>query len=363
MTGNEPANHGRRGDASAPCPCALPQLIDPARYKPCDWDLLADAAGRAHWLDLFNAHFAAIKRAALVSGYRERDIDAAWIEINAMIERLRDDPRAAGDELNILTLDRIRDGALRRHGVADPFAAVKRAANESALAQLADRLGAIDRTREDDRLAELARGVFAGNLFDMGAPQTAARFHDNAGIRFAELLGDVKARPWLYDGIERAGLIGKRKAVIFVDNAGGDVVLGVLPLARALLQNGAKVILAASQEPVLNDVTAEELTELRARAGTIDSIFADEKLRVLSTGTDTPLIDLTTLAPALCEAAIDADLLVLVGMGRALESNWLASFSCESWRVATIKETGIARRRGGVIYDCVFRVEGAGRRA
>ena len=32
-----------------------------------------------------------------------------------------------------------------------------------------------------------------------------------------------------------------RRVIIFVDNAGADVVLGILPLARELLQMGAEV--------------------------------------------------------------------------------------------------------------------------
>lgn len=361
MPDDIPVHHGRSGEPAAPCSCALPQLLDPLGYRPCDWDLIADHAARAHWLDLFRDHFDAIRASALVSGYRQRDIDAAWDEIDGWLGRLRADPGAAGGTLDILVLDRIRDAALRRAGVADPFAAVKRAANDAAMAQLADRLETIDRTPEQRRLEELLRGMFAGNLFDMGAPQTAARFHDNPSLGFDVLLGEVKPRPWLFDGIDRAAIAGHRKAVVFVDNAGGDVALGVLPLARALLQHGGEVILAASQEPVLNDVTAAELKALRAQAERIDSTFADDRLRVISTGTDTPLIDLSALSPALCEAAVGADLLVLVGMGRALESNWVARFACESWRVATIKEAGIAKRRGGVVFDCVFRVEAPGR--
>lgn len=33
-----------------------------------------------------------------------------------------------------------------------------------------------------------------------------------------------------------------RRAVLFVDNAGADVVLGMLPLARELLLKGAEVL-------------------------------------------------------------------------------------------------------------------------
>lgn len=362
MTDTPSVESRRRGDPTAPFLCALPQLLDPGSYTPCDWDLLEDDAGRAHWLDLFHDHFAAIRAAALVSGYAETSVNAAQAEIEDWIDRLRENPRAAGDTLNILTLDGVRDRALRGNGVIDAFSAVKQAANEAAIAQLADRLDALDRTPEDQLLAELARGMFAGNLFDMGAPQTAARFHDEPHLGFGLLLGEIKPRPWLFDGVDQTSLHGHRKAVIFVDNAGGDVVLGVLPLARALLRHGCEIILAASEEPVLNDVTAEELHALRARAAAIDSTFADPKLRVRSTGTDTPLIDLTAICPSLCGEAEGADLVILVGMGRSLESNWLARFACESWRVCTIKEPGIAKRRGGELYDCVFRVEAAGER-
>ena len=82
MIDTESANPGRRGEPPAPCLCALPQLINPNSYTPCDWDLLVDDAGRKHWLDQFHAHFAAIKSSALVSGYREADIDSAWREID-----------------------------------------------------------------------------------------------------------------------------------------------------------------------------------------------------------------------------------------------------------------------------------------
>lgn len=33
----------------------------------------------------------------------------------------------------------------------------------------------------------------------------------------------------------------KKQAVIFVDNSGADIVLGILPFARELLRHGTKV--------------------------------------------------------------------------------------------------------------------------
>jgi uncharacterized protein with ATP-grasp and redox domains len=53
-----------------------------------------------------------------------------------------------------------------------------------------------------------------------------------------------------------------KKAVIFVDNSGADVVLGILPFARELLQRGTKVVLAANDMPTINDITYEELVQV-----------------------------------------------------------------------------------------------------
>ena len=49
---------------------------------------------------------------------------------------------------------------------------------------------------------------------------------------------------------------------MFVDNAGADIVLGMLPLAREALRMGANVDLVANELPALNDITAVELREL-----------------------------------------------------------------------------------------------------
>lgn len=53
----------------------------------------------------------------------------------------------------------------------------------------------------------------------------------------------------------------QRKVVLLVDNAGSDVVLGMLPLARQLLASRPQctVVLGANELPSINDVTACEL--------------------------------------------------------------------------------------------------------
>lgn len=41
------------------------------------------------------------------------------------------------------------------------------------------------------------------------------------------------------------------------------MVLGMLPLARELLKKGCRVVLTANETPSINDITAEELSEVR----------------------------------------------------------------------------------------------------
>ena len=64
-----------------------------------------------------------------------------------------------------------------------------------------------------------------------------------------------------------------RRVVMFVDNAGADIVLGMLPFARELLRTGADVIVAANSQPAINDITAAELIRLLHAAGQICPII------------------------------------------------------------------------------------------
>lgn len=54
--------------------------------------------------------------------------------------------------------------------------------------------------------------------------------------------------------------------MMFVDNAGADAVLGMLPLARELIRLGCEVVMAANSQPAINDITAPELRSLLSAA-------------------------------------------------------------------------------------------------
>jgi type II pantothenate kinase len=82
-------------------------------------------------------------------------------------------------------------------------------------------------------------------------------------------------------------------------------------------------------------------------------------IELVSSGTGEPLIDLRGVSDELNDAASDADLVILEGMGRGVESNLEAELTCDRLNLAMIKDELIARSIGGELYDCVCRFEAA----
>jgi len=113
-------------------------------------------------------------------------------------------------------------------------------------------------------------------------------------------------------------------------------------------------------------VTYDELCELLDEAGALDSVIQSAyhrgDLQIVPSGNWAPLIDLTRISPDLVAAAEreQVDLLVLEGMGRCLETNYLAEFSCESLKLAMIKDQGVADTLGAELFDLVFKYETPG---
>jgi len=54
-------------------------------------------------------------------------------------------------------------------------------------------------------------------------------------------------------------------------------------------------------------------------------------------------------------ASRDADLVILEGMGRGVESNLDAEFSCDAVNIAMIKDSAVAGRHRGKVFDVVCR--------
>ena len=340
----------------------FPLLADVANYRACDSDLLTDHYARSYWLDLFASHLELHIGSAELLGIPRDGLIRANAALNQELARIRKHPDRHG-RLDILLLTDLYRAALAAEGITDEFHLVKGRENEAALGTLPKRLEELDRLDDGPRFDSLIRGLLAGNLFDMGVEETARHYANNS-VPFDEALASLPARPWLVDdlGEAREGWVAEpaRRTIIFADNAGADIVLGVLPLARELLRRGGEVVIAANAGPALNDVTFREVESIIDHAAAADAIFHDERLSVVSSGCEAPLIDLMSVSDDLVRAARGVDLVVLDGMGRAIESNYLARFTCPCWRVAMLKDPQVARSIGGKRYDAVFRASAAG---
>src|SRR5581483_6189146 len=141
------------------------------------------------------------------------------------------EPRSCG-RVTILTLDEWRDRAVRAHGFGDAFRHLKDRENAKMLPLLPAVCRELDALEGREQLEAVVRGVFAGNIFDMGSEATAKAFLGSSPDFFATR-GNIPPRPCLidqYDALTERMLAGPRhrKAVFFVDNAGSDFLLGAV---------------------------------------------------------------------------------------------------------------------------------------
>ncbi|EFJ49670.1 hypothetical protein VOLCADRAFT_80583 [Volvox carteri f. nagariensis] len=347
-------------------------------YTPCTFDYgnpTGDLPTRGAWIEVFRKSIPTFKAHALTDPHvppEQREAAARQFEatFNSALDALLADPSTpapghpTAHPVNCYTLCQLREECLHAAGFQDIFAEVKAAENERALALLPGVLRELDEM-EGGFPAELElalRGVFAGNIFDLGAA-ASAELHAAGGGTFAATRAQLLSRPWAVDNLDEGEGAGPRwrQAAVFVDNAGTDVVLGILPFARVLIKAGTRVILMANRGPTINDITARELEPLLLKTAALDAVLqgaiSSGQLRVVCSGSDLPVIDLTKLSPEAVDAAAECDLIVLEGMGRAIETNLHAQFTCDSLKLGMIKHPEVAAHFGKRLYDCVCKYD------
>lgn len=351
----------------------FPLLADAQTYVACTWDLTVNADRRRYWLGLFRRHFPMLLEEAVAEvedaggdvADATRRAAKAKAALNEYLDEVAIEPGKFG-RLDILEICWRRERVLRAAGFSDPYRLAKQRENETAAALLPALLADLDAMEESPRRMEVMRGVFAGNIFDLGASRTMELYADGA-VDFHATRHSLRPRPWFRDDLDawvrRLDGSAHRAAVIFVDNAGPDVTLGILPFARELLKRGTRVILTANSQPSLNDVTDDELNQLVQQVAAIDAVIGDAlsagSLYLVESGNWAPLIDLTRISAELAEAAArePVDLVVLEGMGRAIESNLRARFTCEALKLAMVKDQGVAEGLGAEVFDLMMRYE------
>ncbi|XP_075235661.1 4'-phosphopantetheine phosphatase-like isoform X2 [Lycorma delicatula] len=350
-----------------------PLLSDPANYIPDTVDLNADQEAREYWLQCFEESVDKFVGHAIASQPHSKTAqERAQLFRDKYVTRLhhlQHQPFAYGNLTVRSLLDTI-EHCLKEFDFPDPYLTQKQVENECALSLLGERLVELDKMDTVQRHIELVTSILAGNMFDWGAREVVDMM-ENKDFGFFEARSKIPDRPWLVDclddWLDRMKGPPHHCAAIFVDNSGVDIILGILPFARELIQRGTKVILCANSAPALNDVTYSELLVILRQASSVCPVIEKAvtigELIAMETAQAGPCLDLSRLNGELAKQMRVVDLLVIEGMGRAVHTNLDAKFNCDCLKVAVIKNRWLANRLGGQMFSvlCKFessRVEG-----
>ncbi|CAI5476146.1 unnamed protein product [Closterium sp. Yama58-4] len=320
------------------------------------------------WIDVFRRSIEPFGKRAAGDESVENAAEKAKVfeeKYAAILDDFAKDPSSHGGPPNPVNLCRLREVCLTEAGFKDIFKKTKAEENEKALAMLPATLKRIDAVEDlKERIELLVKGVLAGNIFDLGANNSAALV-EGEGLSFEKSFQQLLPRPWVFDHVaefQKAWLDRTwKKVVVFCDNSGADLVLGVLPLVRELVRQGAQVVVAANDMPSINDVTYNELLSLVQKVQvtledeTISAGIDSGRILIVNSGSDVPVADLAHISPELAFAAEDAELVIMEGMGRAIETNLHALMTCDKLNIGMVKHKEVADFLGGRIYDCVVK--------
>ncbi|KAK7913436.1 hypothetical protein WMY93_013647 [Mugilogobius chulae] len=348
----------------------LPLLQDPSSYIPDTVDLTEDALAREYWLFCFEDALDGVVKRAVAS---QPDMPEAQERAEKFrqkyrhkLQTLRHQPFAYGS-LTVRSLLDTREHCLNEFNFPDPYSKIKQKENDLALKYYLKAVKSLDQLEWTERQFALVRGVLAGNVFDWGAKAVSDVLESDPEFGFEEAKRQLEERPWLVDcydqWFERLKGPPHRCALFFVDNSGVDIILGVMPFVRELLSRGTEVVLASNSAPALNDVTNGELQILTERIAAMDPVIQDglrdERLMLVQSGSSSPCLDLSRLDKVLATVVRErkTDLVIIEGMGRAIHTNYYAMLSCESLKMAVIKNSWLADRLGGKLFSVVFKYE------
>jgi len=104
---------------------------------------------------------------------------------------------------------------------------------------------------------------------------------------------------------------------------------------------GRQVTLVANSLPAINDITSSELDLLLRDVlcpmdPILDEAYRSNRLTVVSSGSGSPCIDFKMVSLECAVASTNVDLLVIVGMGRAVLSNFRAKFKVDHLKLVIL---------------------------
>ncbi|XP_018336511.1 pantothenate kinase 4 isoform X2 [Agrilus planipennis] len=338
-----------------------PLLENPVTYDPDTINLLENAEAREYWLTSLDEMVRGFEKKAKLLNPNKADapeiLRKCREQFHDHIENIRKEP---------LTLLETHQTILEKNGFQDMWSNQKERETLAAFTQFKKRMGDIDELLDFyQKWAELSKGIIAGNVFDWGAKAVSEILEKTNDFGLHHAMKTVQQRPWFIDNVD-VWIKNLREqpyhsALIFVDNAGVDFVLGVLPFVRQLLIEGTNVYIAANSTPSLNDVTYSDLQRYLEMAckkcNVIQQSLLDNKLIVIDSGQRGPCLDLRSLNADTYEVMKKVDLLILEGMGRAVHTNFNAKFKVDCLKLAVLKNAWLARNLGASQFSVIFKYE------
>ena len=136
------------------CAVPFPLLADPDNYVACKLDLGGDHDSRAYWIGLFRRHLKLLIAEASRQYRDDPKIDDRTViidrEFGAYLDAVTETPDRFG-RLDIITICRAREAAMRKAGIDDAYYDAKENENEAALRLLANLLDDLDTASETER--------------------------------------------------------------------------------------------------------------------------------------------------------------------------------------------------------------------
>ena len=141
-------------------------------------------------------------------------------------------------------------------------------------------------------------------------------------------------------------------------------MLGVPALVKTLASAGFRPRIVANESPALNDMTAFETAGLLRQIGLLEpdvkSLIESKRLDVISSGSRTSGLDMTRVSREFDEAASHAEITMVIGQGRAVETNWNTKLALPWARAAVVKDKLVARALGCDLFDPLLTFEAPG---
>ena len=276
----------------------FPLLSVSHKYTPNTIDINADAAEKAYWIGILQDQLATVMEKASSSQGNTDDATRRAALFGRTLDTYLSKYRSQSNgfsQIELSDLFELREECLREAGFLDVYKMDKERENAAALEALDDLLKELDTLDPPARLLSLIQGALAANIFDWGAKACIDLYHSATILdMYKDARERLSQRPWRVDTLNdfaetwlsKSDLDGQskgmlnipyRRSMIFVDNAGADVVLGMIPLAREILRGGGEVVLAANSLPAINDVTFGELEQVVDNASKVCPIIASAR--------------------------------------------------------------------------------------